>query len=561
MVTHYFTLQALTKELEILLHGATVTEVFTQQRNELIVSLQLREGQRGVESVNQFLCTSINPNLNYIFVRDKFARAKKNSADLFNGIIGHTVASIGVHRNDRTVECALEGGWMLHVKLYNTAASNILLVDMNNIVREAFKHNKEIAGTLFTTEQKGAGSRPAETAAEFGNALEDNAAQTVFTALKRISPLFGSTYSREVLHRMRCSEETLAGSLQRSERENLFHEIQRAREEINRPLPTIYYRGGEAKILSIIPLQHMSGAQSELFESVNEAVKTFVLKSFHVTSMEAGKKILLRAIKAELGRQRHALELRREGVSGSHRAEEYDYIANIIMANLQHLTKGTKEVELPDIFGDGKNVRVQLDPKLTPARNAEKYFDKARKARSASQEYEKHYGVIASQILLLEKLLLHLDACRTADQVKEFRHIYNRELTKMKLIESTKGEERLPFRVFTVTGGFEVWVGKSSANNDLLTMHYTKPSDLWFHVRGAGGSHTVLKVSKSNVMPSKKAVLEAAGIAAYYSKMRTAGTVPVAYCERKYIRKPKHSMPGAVELEREKVVFVKPGLP
>jgi predicted ribosome quality control (RQC) complex YloA/Tae2 family protein len=103
-------------------------------------------------------------------------------------------------------------------------------------------------------------------------------------------------------------------------------------------------------------------------------------------------------------------------------------------------------------------------------------------------------------------------------------------------------------------------VGKSSANNDLLTMKYAKPHDLWFHVRGASGSHTVLKVHGGDP-PPRAVVHQAASIAAYYSKMRNAGNVPVAYCERKHVRKPKGAAAGAVVLEREKTILVKPGLP
>ena len=106
-----------------------------------------------------------------------------------------------------------------------------------------------------------------------------------------------------------------------------------------------------------------------------------------------------------------------------------------------------------------------------------------------------------------------------------------------------------------------MWVGKSSANNDLLTTKYAKPNDLWFHARGASGSHTVLKISGRSEPPPKEAIRQAAGIAAYYSKMRNAANVPVAYCERKYVRKPKHVPEGTVHLEREEIIFVQPRLP
>jgi predicted ribosome quality control (RQC) complex YloA/Tae2 family protein len=130
----------------------------------------------------------------------------------------------------------------------------------------------------------------------------------------------------------------------------------------------------------------------------------------------------------------------------------------------------------------------------------------------------------------------------------------------MRLLSNKEEDGLPPFRIFTVVGGFEVWVGKSSANNDLLTMKYAKPNDLWLHARSASGSHTILRAHGAT-LPSKEAIHQAASIAAYYSKMRNAGNVPVAYCERKYVRKPKGSHAGTVILEREKVIFVQPRLP
>ena len=106
-----------------------------------------------------------------------------------------------------------------------------------------------------------------------------------------------------------------------------------------------------------------------------------------------------------------------------------------------------------------------------------------------------------------------------------------------------------------------MWAGKSSQNNDLLTMKHARPNDLWFHARGSGGSHVVLKSGSGKGEISKRAIEEAASIAAYYSKMKNASTVPVAMTERKYVRKPKGAPPGTVTLEREKVLFVEPRLP
>ena len=119
----------------------------------------------------------------------------------------------------------------------------------------------------------------------------------------------------------------------------------------------------------------------------------------------------------------------------------------------------------------------------------------------------------------------------------------------------------MPFRVFTVDGGFEVWAGKSSENNDLLTTRHARPNDLWFHARGAGGSHVVLRVGTGKGEISRKAKEQAASVAAYYSKMKNSGLVPVAMTEKKYVHKRKGTPAGTVMVERETVLLVPPQLP
>ncbi|MCU0411384.1 MAG: NFACT RNA binding domain-containing protein [Bacteroidetes bacterium] len=112
-----------------------------------------------------------------------------------------------------------------------------------------------------------------------------------------------------------------------------------------------------------------------------------------------------------------------------------------------------------------------------------------------------------------------------------------------------------------MTGGFQVWAGKSSENNDLLTTRHTGKEDLWFHARGVGGSHVVLKVHPGKGEVSRAAVQDAASVAAFYSKMKNASLVPVTMCLGKHVRKPKGASAGTVMVEREETVFAEPRLP
>jgi predicted ribosome quality control (RQC) complex YloA/Tae2 family protein len=103
-------------------------------------------------------------------------------------------------------------------------------------------------------------------------------------------------------------------------------------------------------------------------------------------------------------------------------------------------------------------------------------------------------------------------------------------------------------------------VGKNARNNDLLTQKHTHKEDLWLHAKDVSGSHVVLKHRSGKPFPED--VIEiAAELAAYYSRRKRDSLCPVSYTPKKYVRKPKGAEPGAVVLEREKVLLVQPRNP
>jgi len=117
------------------------------------------------------------------------------------------------------------------------------------------------------------------------------------------------------------------------------------------------------------------------------------------------------------------------------------------------------------------------------------------------------------------------------------------------------------FRIFQLTNNFEVWVGKDSKANDLLTMKYAKQNDLWFHVSGTSGSHCVLKIPEGTESIPKDLIKTAASICAYYSKAKNANSVKVSYTQAKNVQKYKGAKSGSVMIKNEKVVKVEPKIP
>jgi predicted ribosome quality control (RQC) complex YloA/Tae2 family protein len=105
-----------------------------------------------------------------------------------------------------------------------------------------------------------------------------------------------------------------------------------------------------------------------------------------------------------------------------------------------------------------------------------------------------------------------------------------------------------------------VLVGRSEADNDRLSLKVARPMDLWFHTRSMPGSH-VLLCGPENEEPDRDTLRAAAAIAAYHSKARKGGVVPVSYTQARYVTKPRGAPPGTVEIRKEKVLKVRPAVP
>ena len=128
--------------------------------------------------------------------------------------------------------------------------------------------------------------------------------------------------------------------------------------------------------------------------------------------------------------------------------------------------------------------------------------------------------------------------------------------TQVERQAAARGPAR-PFRTYRSSGGLEIWVGRGAASNDTLTFHESSPRDVWLHARDATGAHVVLRWSRDEPPPARD-LEEAAVLAAWHSKSRGSGLVPVDWTRRRYVRKAKGGTPGLVLVQRSETIFVKP---
>ena len=271
---------------------------------------------------------------------------------------------------------------------------------------------------------------------------------------------------------------------------------------------------------------------------------------------------LSRTLAAARARTEKKLAAQRAELADCARMDEYRRTGDLITSNLYRLKQGDTRVTLHDYETDAE-VAVTLDGRLSPSKNAQRYYKKYAKAKHAQ-------AVLTEQIGLAERELEYLssvqDALARAETERDFAEL-RQELTVAGLCgdrrapkNGKKGGRPLPSKplAFTLTSGRTVRVGKNNLQNDALTFGADK-TDIWFHVKGFPGSHAVLFTDGAE--PTDLDYTESAMLAAYHSKASGGVNVQVDYTPVRYVKKPAGAKPGFVVYDRYFTAVVRAALP
>jgi len=265
-------------------------------------------------------------------------------------------------------------------------------------------------------------------------------------------------------------------------------------------------------------------------------------------------------LERRLGKSRglvQGLEARRSAASEIERIRRD---GEILKANLGALRRGIAEIELPDPYEpDAPPRRIELDPKLTPRRNFERLFERAKKLERSRASVESELEIARKKERELAELLDLVRAPGSQPTEIEARAIEIGVLEpKQEHVPRKRAEPapRLPYRIFEASRGSEIRVGRSARDNDDLTFRHAKGSDLWLHTADAPGSHVVL-VLRKGADPDSEELIDAAHLAAHYSPMRDAGRVRVHVAHRKEVHKPRGAKAGLVQLSGGRILDVR----
>lgn len=551
MHNNYFTLYHVARDLQERCAGTVLTDCYSQAKNELIVSF----------NNHQSLIVSCEPSLNAAYCRGIVARAKKNSLDLFLGLRGSSLRTVSVQDGDR--ELLLEAGdRRLVIQLFGPKA-NVFLADNTRRVLDAFLHPREITGQ--TLPEPISPVRPAS-AEEFTTRFLAIGHLPAVAVLKGMYPLLGPLLIRELFVRTAIPDRRTVAECTAEDCHRLFQSANVLWDDLlTRPSPRIYSSNEKPAVFSLLELRSQASESVEVFDSIHTAIRVFLSVIRKSKGFLRERSDLEAGVRRELDRAERALAAMAKENAGAERAGQYELFGKLLLAHPGTVEKGMTTVDVENVFHPERDfVTIPLDPHLNGSKNADRYFSKSKKIRRSFEENANRAQELHDRYEILKRLSESLERVQSSAEWDEFTAQHSETLVAAGFVTPAgkkQKEELPPFRIFIVEGGFQVWAGKNSENNDLLTLRHTRPNDLWFHARGSGGSHVVLRAGTGKGEISRRAIEQTAAIAAYYSKMKSSGIVPVAMTLRKYVRKPKGAPAGTVVIEREKVLMVQPGLP
>ncbi len=350
-----------------------------------------------------------------------------------------------------------------------------------------------------------------------------------------ISPLI----AREVVHRagMEGKGEDLW---------NAFFEIYSCVRE-NRYTPTLVCNeNGDPIEYSFTRIFQYGGAKQEVFPDFSTLTDTFFGAKSKNEQMKIRASDILRLLTNAETRLKKKIALQSEDLAASAGREIDKLYGDLITANIYRLERGMKEAKVENYYSeDYETVLIPLDARLTPAQNAQKYYKRYAKAKSAEVHLTQQLVLARSELSYVDTVFDALTRAETESDLEEIR----RELyesgyaSKMRHYTVKKPQAPKPLE-FRSPSGYRILCGKNNAQNDYITHKIAQKSDLWFHIHGMPGSHVVLFCDGEE--PTADDYTLAATIAATHSKAPRGTKVCVDYTRIKNVKKPPASKPGYV---------------
>ncbi len=283
-----------------------------------------------------------------------------------------------------------------------------------------------------------------------------------------------------------------------------------------------------------------------------------VEKRYRTIEIERLKNEVTTGIRQKIKKLERKLEAMDSDLKKIERYKEDNIKGELLKANFNLIKKGMETITLKDYYQQSEDslLTVELDPSLSPSQNIEKCFKRHKKYMRGREEITKHIEVAKNEIAQL-----HRKIDETMRHEGDIPHFTHNEKSKgvhndKKRQSVRQSQDKSSPMSFESIDGLTILVGKNNKQNDELTFKIAKGNDIWLHVRDFPGSHVVIQTGKRKDVP-RETLLDAAGLAICFSKLKSTGRGNIVYTFKKYVKKPKGAEAGKVIISQDKNLFVK----
>ncbi|WP_155287910.1 NFACT RNA binding domain-containing protein [Lacticaseibacillus zhaodongensis] len=317
------------------------------------------------------------------------------------------------------------------------------------------------------------------------------------------------------------------------------------------PQPTI--TTAKKAAFTATPFVTLKGEQ-EHFPTLSAMLDAYYAQKAERDRVNQVGSTLIRVLKNNTDRVEHKLKKLRKTLADSAKADDLRVRGEILTTYLQQVPRGANNVTLPNFYDNMEPLKITLAPDLGPNQNAQKYFTRYQKMRKSVSHLHEQIKEAEDELSYLESISALVDLAAPKD-LEDIRT----ELEQAGYIRhQTKGKKKRPKVAkpdsFWASDGTHILVGKNNLQNDQLTLHTAAKSDIWLHAKDVPGSHVIIQDDD----PSDKTLLEAANLAAYYSRSQHSANVQVDYIPVKRIKKPNGAVPGYVIYTGQRTLAVTP---
>ena len=329
--------------------------------------------------------------------------------------------------------------------------------------------------------------------------------------------------------------------------------------------PSVVFCNGKPTEFSFIKLSfYGSNSEIKFFPTLSEALDCFYDERDREQRVKQRAADILRMLTNAETRLIKKISCQENELAECEKGEKYKKLGDLITANLYMLKRGDSSVELVDYdsWNEEKqgfeHITVELDERLTPAANAQKYFKLYNKSKTAKVELTKQIEIAKRELEYIYTVFDSLTKAESSADLTEIRDELYRSgyASKMKGYAASKKEHKPSPLEFKTTNGYRVLCGKNNYQNEYITHKVAEKNDYWFHAKNVPGSHVILITNGEE--PPAEDFTDACEIAAYHSKAQSGQQTEVDYLLCRGVKKVPGAKPGFVVYHNNWSAYVTP---